>query len=98
MKDQTKQKLLEEISVRRNELVQLMKKQGGGTVAIRLKVDNVDFCYRKDRKPEPFYITGVLNGIPVIINESMIWENEHHIHSDDSGTFSCPLGSACEEK
>jgi hypothetical protein len=64
--------LVSEMSARRHELIALMKKQGGGTVAIRLKTDNVDYCYRKERTPEPFYVTGVMNGCPVFINESAV--------------------------
>ena len=64
--------LFKEMSSRRHELIGMMKKQGGGTVAIRLKADAVDYCYRKERKPEPFFLTGQMNGCPVYINESQV--------------------------
>lgn len=63
-------KVFSEMSTRRHELIALMKKQGGGTVSIQLKADNVEYLYRKERKPEPFYLHYQARGIYQTMDES----------------------------
>lgn len=69
-----------EMMARRRELIGAQKKQGGGCGAIQLKSENLLFCYNPDRKEsrtnplgEKFYVTGTMNGCPVIINEFTIY-------------------------
>lgn len=71
----TKKKIEREMQGRRGELINLQKKQGG-TAAIKLCSDNLEYCYNPDRKTsdsnprgEKFYLTGQVNGCPVTINE-----------------------------
>jgi hypothetical protein len=70
-----------EMMARRRELIDAQKKQGGGCGAIQLKSDNLLFCYNPNRTEsktnplgEKFYVTGTMNGCPVIVNEFTIYE------------------------
>jgi hypothetical protein len=65
-----------EMMARRREVIDLQKKQNGGCSAIKLRTDNLLFCYNPNRSKsrhnplgEKFYVTGTLNGCPVIVNE-----------------------------
>ena len=69
-----------EMMARRRELIDAQKKQGGGCGAIQLKSDNLLFCYNPNRQEsrsnplgEKFYVTGTMNGCPVIVNEFDIY-------------------------
>lgn len=69
-----------EMMSRRRELIDLQKRQGG-TAAIQLKADNLQFCYNPTRKTnqsnpigENFYITGTMNGCPVSMNEFDVYD------------------------
>ena len=64
-----------EMMARRRELIDLQKRNGG-CVSIALKADRIQFCYNPARKVTPsnprgdkFYLTGILYGSPVIVNE-----------------------------
>ncbi len=79
MSSQNKIKIIQnEIMNRRAELIQLQQKQGG-VVSIKLLSDNLDYVYNTSRQTtksnpsgEKFYLTGVMIGQPIIINESDI--------------------------
>lgn len=71
-----------EMMDRRRELIDKQKKQGGGCGAIQLKTDNLLFCYNPNRAEsksnpngEKFYVTGTMNGCPVIVNEFEIYNS-----------------------
>ena len=65
-----------EIMQLRCELIDLQRKTGG-CVSIKLKAENVEYCYNPGRKTtnsnpngEKFFLTGFMRGTPVILNES----------------------------
>ena len=69
-----------EMMARRRELIDLQAKQGG-CAAIRLVADKIDFCYNPKRKAnhsnprgDKFYITGVMGGCPVSVNEFDVYD------------------------
>jgi hypothetical protein len=74
-------KIKAEMMNRRRELIEKQKKLGG-CVSIRLESDKIDFCYNPDRKQtktnpmgEKFFITGTMNGCPIIVNEFEVYQN-----------------------
>lgn len=69
-----------EMMARRRELIDLQEKQGG-CAAIQLTADKLQFCYNPTRKSnksnplgEKFYITGTMNGCPVMVNEFDVYD------------------------
>ena len=76
----TLKSIQDEMMARRRELIDLQKKTGG-CAAIRLKSENVDFCYNPDRKEtkynpigEKFFLSGFMCGCPVLVNEFDVYK------------------------
>lgn len=80
MQNNISQAIQDEMMARRQELIGLQNRQGG-CAAIDLKADKVQFCYNPARKVtrsnprgDKFYLTGIMNGCPVMINEFDVYD------------------------